>query len=1153
MAASEFDRKEFEAWLNTQPREVSLAIGSRAVLRLMPLLGRCLKDKQWPAKKFGIHCFLPLLRGMVLSWVAAKYPARDRALAAASNAAYAAISVVSNSSLPTSEFTGFIVNAAVGVAQATLMRGGIAERASVGVYHARDIASLSGSNYAHAALASAIEDQNIIVQGKAASLLTIRLLWSDGMPKYLNQIWRELKNELFALNEDWQVWTDWYEARLEGREANEALEVARVTLPEALWKQGPKAVNAEIRNLIELSAEKGDQAVEARMGELRKQYPETEGDAEDASLKPQSSAAKTRSTSGQASDGFRIPLHSDLPNVWILQYRPEDRVTRWTGEATPGSTLRWKTEKGLPKEMRDEDRVIYWRTIDPNNKKDRGGIVGTGHIVSTETKVENGVLRFLTEVHEFDEADRLDRDDVIAFAGIDRKNWRGAVLGLPSEQALKVDELLRERSREGLFGETLEPEPAPGPGPTPEPFSEPDTDGQIHVRRDDAERDHDALGRAPLAVSLAWTLHEIWCNEQGLKPFRPRKPQADAAGFVAHIDAPWGGGKTSFANLVERTLNPDLDDKTPEFLSNLYSDRDDMSGLFIKHTHELDKLRDGAGEYLWEDEARRPWIIVPFNAWLNQHVDPPWWSFYQTIRKVGFAAILKDGLSKVWQRDDGSYYTIRQNRYSRFGRWAGLWLREVGWRFWTPEMRNSFIGFALTVAVAFVLQQYGLFDLKALTAMFSPPQPSLVPVDKDVLEATGEVAQGASTGLKALATILIVLLGGASALKSVFAAFTQTLLPGTADAAKNYSLGSADPLARFRRHFGKMMREIGRPVLVVIDDIDRCEPKFIVEMTRGLQTILKSPRVVYLLLGDRNWIEQAFEVCHDDMKNINVGPEHTFGGRFVEKAIQLSFVLPDIGEHKDDYVREVLIGRARAASAGPVGVPEAQPQASMQSASPSEVGAEAPPVEISKVERQELRETISKARTVQEIDEAGAAQLKARAADPAFQRAVREEVILGRAAQKETVETEIGHRLEPLAQYLPGNPRHIKRIINAISMYQNSILLTEKDYVEAEFGGELWRRLVIGVVLMVGFPKSWGMLAKHPDWAELLVNDKPLPQKGTGTQANADFDALGSNADFVALLGMTELVEKIGGDPVDTIISPDVVRWLNTVIPIAAG
>jgi hypothetical protein len=68
---------------------------------------------------------------------------------------------------------------------------------------------------------------------------------------------------------DWEVWIDWYEDRLYGRVPDQELEVSRVSLPDPLWEQGPKAVNAEIRRLI-------DEAMKRRLPEetsLPKQTP----------------------------------------------------------------------------------------------------------------------------------------------------------------------------------------------------------------------------------------------------------------------------------------------------------------------------------------------------------------------------------------------------------------------------------------------------------------------------------------------------------------------------------------------------------------------------------------------------------------------------------------------------------------------------------------------------------------------------------------------------------------------------------------------------------------------------------------------------------------------------------------------------------------
>jgi len=51
--------------------------------------------------------------------------------------------------------------------------------------------------------------------------------------------------------EDWPVWTDWYQARLDGRPFDPSLEERRVLIPAHLWDDGPATANAAIRQVIE--------------------------------------------------------------------------------------------------------------------------------------------------------------------------------------------------------------------------------------------------------------------------------------------------------------------------------------------------------------------------------------------------------------------------------------------------------------------------------------------------------------------------------------------------------------------------------------------------------------------------------------------------------------------------------------------------------------------------------------------------------------------------------------------------------------------------------------------------------------------------------------------------------------------------------------
>jgi hypothetical protein len=788
--------------------------------------------------------------------------------------------------------------------------------------------------------------------------------------------------------------------------------------------------------------------------------------------------------------------------AWLCQYKPVDSETGWVKEAHPGATIRWRTGKQtLPPGMQVNDPVIYWRTV--KNKADRGGLVGTGTVEAIELEQgDDGMGRFPTRVKEFFEDHPLPRDEVISFAQIHRRNWQGAVLKLHQKQALKIDELLRLKGHKPIF-----PDEPDGVGAD---------DTSVRVRRDAPEKDHDSLGRAALAVSLAWTLHEVWCTEQGLAPYDARTPDMESPGFIAHLDSPWGGGKTTFANFVLRTLSAGCKNKIPDFLKKLYPNRKDVSGLFIPWAHEKRKLKNESGKYRWDREARRPWICVTFNAWLHQHVAPPWWCFYQEIRKACFRAVRREGLPTVHQSKNGDYYTEEDLWFDRHLRWIYLWGREILWRLTNGKVLFQLSVFLISFLAAFLILEFTGAEVD----------------DKTVLPPTSEI------GL-----VITFLTGAGSFITAAATIVADAFAPGRSLLGERVTLGSGDPLKRFRRHFGQMIQYVGRPVIVVIDDLDRCQPEFIVELTRGLQTILLSPRIAYLILGDRKWIEQAFEVQHENMNKIDVGPEHTFGGRFVQKAIQLSFSLPGIAEYQKRYVHEVLMGRKKNGEQKPVAADGLQ-------------AAEAQPSMPDVAQRLQLREKMAGADTAEAIDKTGR-ELEGQAgtdeqgrSDLFYQQTVREEVILRRAAQKEEVQEAIRHRLEDISEYLPSNPRHIKRIINAISMYQDSLLLTQGTLDEAGFGKKRWRQLVIGVILMMGFPKSWSILASNPELADHIVGKATAESEKLDTATQEQLKVLNEKEPVSGLLSKTQFYSYEGAKPERTVMDKTVIQWLTGILPV---
>ena len=82
----------------------------------------------------------------------------------------------------------------------------------------------------------------------ALESLSASPLWADGIPTWASRSWSSFRDELPPA-ERWEVWIDWYQDRLVGRASNPEREMARLTIDDSVWEQGPERANAAIASL----------------------------------------------------------------------------------------------------------------------------------------------------------------------------------------------------------------------------------------------------------------------------------------------------------------------------------------------------------------------------------------------------------------------------------------------------------------------------------------------------------------------------------------------------------------------------------------------------------------------------------------------------------------------------------------------------------------------------------------------------------------------------------------------------------------------------------------------------------------------------------------------------------------------------------------
>lgn len=424
-----------------------------------------------------------------------------------------------------------------------------------------------------------------------------------------------------------------------------------------------------------------------------------------------------------------------------------------------------------------------------------------------------------------------------------------------------------------------------------------------------------------------------------------------------------------------------------------------------------------------QSERRGRWIVVEFNAWRQQRVRPPWWTLINAIYEQAAAQL-------------GLVHSAR------------LRLQWLVWR-----ASADFLPIALAslfIAVAFLFAAAAFSNVTAT-------------------QASGEAA-------KTLDLTLKIILALVSAFVAVLA-FTRSLVFGSARAAQTYAELRSDPLGPIVQLFKKLVGAVQRPLAVFIDDLDRCDSKYVVELLEGTQTLFRGAPVAYVIAADRKWISSSFEKSYEDFGKTLGEPGRPLGYLFLDKMFQISTSLSVLPSDVRQTYWERLLRSTTAVD----------------------------PAEREKQRRQVEDEAWSLVRTAHTKEELDA-KIKQAGGDPE-----REQAIRAAAAKQITspdAKRETEHRLRHFADMLEPNPRSMKRLVNAYALHQATHFL-EKRSVSPEALAR-WTIVELRWPLLAeafaGNPELVSRMASGKKMGDGLVQDDLMPLLADGAVRYVLFD-----------------------------------------------
>jgi tetratricopeptide (TPR) repeat protein len=253
------DVQALEAELRAESPQIAIVLSARAALRAVPALSFLLNRNRNFKSRGSTTLILSVFRALQCSWYAAAEPRaldQEWLLSAGDEAESHARSIAGEgrSALFVPAYAAFAAadnntpyTAAVVICDAPAANWFAANLTAFPAGRRQTADRVSKRTLE----ASEIDHQALRL-GQAPRALAQQPIWPPQRKEYawMRDSWTWIKGALHEADENWEVWTDWYDARLEGRSIVDPLEFARASIPNDVWSNGPRLINAHIKRLI---------------------------------------------------------------------------------------------------------------------------------------------------------------------------------------------------------------------------------------------------------------------------------------------------------------------------------------------------------------------------------------------------------------------------------------------------------------------------------------------------------------------------------------------------------------------------------------------------------------------------------------------------------------------------------------------------------------------------------------------------------------------------------------------------------------------------------------------------------------------------------------------------------------------------------------